>query len=410
MEKIATRFSRFGRDAAKFVWRTTCARAVTIWRAAYMRAMRRFVRTALRVIVFSAMTATVGVALTIVFVAATYLFLFASILYVVSSYPGGSAVVVALAYLPRAAARCPFQHAMDSYCVGEVTACPRGVEAAAGTGNFGWAAAGFLVASFMMPWKSVGKITSSFLDTFRCAAAYFWSLVPFFVNNRRVLVAGLLMVYLPFTAAVCPHCFGQIETCPGGDGRRCPFIVGTSANATAIVSAAATGVFTLTYLLPRDYLKVLTRSVLDALMTVVRRPIPGNAPDIRGASVEELMQAFRDHTVPRPDIIAELSSLIPGASPEEQTTIRLCLDTMRTFKDFDGNPRTTSEGQGILQLLWAISGRIVDRSEGSVAVEVPRGEASSGPSKLSEKQTRPKTAMLYAERISVFSSGGGDGR
>ena len=201
-------------------------------------------------------------------------------------------------------------------------------------------------------------------------------------------------MFLPLSSATCPHCFDQLEGCTGGDN--CPFLKGTAKNAAAIVAGASASVLVLTKLLPRDYLKVMTRTILDVFMATVRRPIPGATPDIRGWDINQLMSAFRDQTVPRAEIISELSSLIPGSDEGQRDTIKLCLETMKMFATVDGVSGAARSGDtaGAQQVLWALAGRIVSRGSGVLTLSVEKSESgSTASSKITEKMTRPGSAI-----------------
>ena len=219
---------------------------------------------------------------------------------------------------------------------------------------------------------------------------------------HKLLLGALL--FLPMGSATCPHCFDQLEGCAGGD--KCPFLATTAKNAAAIVAGTGTSVLVLTHLLPRDYLTVMTRTILDVFLATVRRPIPGATPDIRGWDVNKLMEAFRDRTVPRGEIISELSSLIPGATEEQRDTIKLCLETMKMFASVDSTTGAARSGDtsGVRQVLWALAGRIVARGSGVLTLTVEKGENNETPasSKISEKMNRPSSAIEYCERITIF--------
>jgi len=116
------------------------------------------------------------------------------------------------------------------------------------------------------------------------------------------------------------------------------------------------------------------------------------------------MNAFKDHTVPRHEIIAELTSLIPGADQGQQGMLKLALEAMKMYKDTDGGVKSSHDAQGLLQMLWALSGRIVLRGSAMVVVSVESASGESSASRISEKQTRPLSLTAFCERISVFTS------
>jgi hypothetical protein len=220
---------------------------------------------------------------------------------------------------------------------------------------------------------------------------------------RSVVVVALLLVTLPRAAAVCPHCFDQLDGCTGGD--TCPFITGTAANIAAMTVGGASAAFSVTSLLPRDYMRVCTRTVLDTILARSRRPVPGATPDIRGWDLPKLMSAFKDGTVPRHEIISELTSLIPGSDAEQQGMLKLALEAMRMYKDTDvGSTRSANDTQGLLLLLWALAGRIVLRGSSVVTVSVENSDEPASTSRLTEKITRPETQLAFCERICAFTS------
>jgi hypothetical protein len=120
-----------------------------------------------------------------------------------------------------------------------------------------------------------------------------------------------------------------------------PFLQGPTSNVQALAAGAGT-LLVAAKISPREYLKVLTRSVLDTIKAVSKRALPGDVPSISGWSVATLLSAFRDCTVPRPDIVMELTSLIPGATDEERETIKLALSSMELFSKMESNSGGTS--------------------------------------------------------------------
>ena len=117
------------------------------------------------------------------------------------------------------------------------------------------------------------------------------------------------------------------------------------------------------------------------------------------------MTAFRDQTVPRAEIISELSSLIPGSDEAQRDTIKLCLETMKMFASVDNVSGAARSGDtaGAQQVLWALAGRIVARGSGVLTLTVNKSESeTTTTSKITEKMTRPGSAIEYCERITIF--------
>ena len=188
------------------------------------------------------------------------------------------------------------------------------------------------------------------------------------------------------------------------------FCRGPTSNVQALAAGAGT-LLMAAKIFPREYLKVLTRSVLDTIKAVSKRALPGDVPIISGWSVAKLLAAFRDCTVPRPDIVMELTSLIPGSTDAEKETIKLALSSMDLFSKMESNSGGTSrragESVGVLGLMWALAGRIVERRNDTVTVfsnsDSPT-DSTSVASKLTEKKSLSASAETFCERISVFTS------
>jgi len=225
---------------------------------------------------------------------------------------------------------------------------------------------------------------------------------------KRLLTLLIILTLFPYSqAAGCPHCHDQLEGCMGGD--TCPFLATTAANVAALAAGATTAVLTVVQLLPREYLRVFTRQVLDTLQAVLRKPLPGNTPDIRGWSISALMTAFQNRIVPPAEVARELSTLVAGATPDEASLIKVALESislttrLETWTGTRG--ASASETQGFNQVMWALVGRVVDRSSKTVTINVDKDAGETGGmSKISERVTRPKTMADFSERISAFGA------
>jgi hypothetical protein len=225
---------------------------------------------------------------------------------------------------------------------------------------------------------------------------------------KRVSLCVFFAVLPRGHAVTCLTCHDQLDGCAGGSA--CPFLQGPTSNVQALAAGAGT-LLMAAKIFPREYLKVLTRSVLDTIKAVSKRALPGDVPIISGWSVAKLLAAFRDCTVPRPDIVMELTSLIPGSTDAEKETIKLALSSMDLFSKMESNSGGTSrragESVGVLGLMWALAGRIVERRNDTVTVfsnsDSPT-DSTSVASKLTEKKSLSASAETFCERISVFTS------
>lgn len=240
------------------------------------------------------------------------------------------------------------------------------------------------------------------------------SICHHFLRSKHIyLSVGLLaLASLPGAHAVrCTTCSDQITGCPGGAD--CPFIATPVANAALLTGTAAAGaatVFTVQSILPRSYLRVLTRQVLDSLLAVIRRPLPGSAIDLSGRSLAQLVHDFKTRAAPRNDILSEITSLIPGSDRSEKEDIRLTLDSLRLFEKFDESTLSSSRGSttGPCLALWSLAGRISQRTLSTVTLRADgeAGSSSDGSAtnvqSLTEKVTRAASLEECSERITIF--------
>ena len=238
-----------------------------------------------------------------------------------------------------------------------------------------------------------------------------WVLVIFSLLAKpwigvTVFFSGFLVAEV---GAVCIHCNDQLEGCMGGD--TCAFVAGTNSNAVLVstVGTLAVGAaLSVGSMLPRAYLAVLTRSTLDSLLALTRRVLPGAAVSLAGKTIDQLLVHARDGSAPPRDIIGELSGLIPGASADERDMIKLAMDAVKAYNDFQKTPATTSsttgETVGVLRYLWALSGKIVLRGNSTATIVLDRDAGVSGAQRLSEKIHRPESAEQFTDMLFTFAA------
>ena len=209
-------------------------------------------------------------------------------------------------------------------------------------------------------------------------------------------------------AVTCHSCYDQLEGCTGGSS--CPFLATPASNATNYIAAGITGLTALA-LFPREWMASVTRSVLDTLMSVARRPLAGSPLDLANFNLSQLAQAFKDRTAPRSDVLYEMAALIPGATTAEQAEIRLTIDTLKMIAsvepDHDSTKRSSvGEAVGVLMMLWALAGKIGSRASDSVCLSVDDASTStsSTASRLTEKMTRSTSEAAFCERMTIFSA------
>ena len=211
--------------------------------------------------------------------------------------------------------------------------------------------------------------------------------------------------------SVCIHCHDQLPGCAGGE--TCAFVESQAHNAALSISAgvvAAGSAYKITSMLPRSYLAVITRSVLDTLLSMTRRYLPGTSVSLSGKSIGELLQIARDGSAPCADVLAELGGLIPGTTDaDELNVLKLALDFLRIqmemVKNSTSQPNSSGEVVGLLRYLWAISGKIVVRSTNVATLNVERDASGiSGSSRLTERIHWPVSMEQFSDMLFTFSS------
>ena len=265
----------------------------------------------------------------------------------------------------------------------------------------------------------VAGIATKMLDVL---AFWITRCVILFHHMVRVAPVGILAVLLlrmiPSTEGTCIHCFDQLKDAGcDGSGNKCPLITTTASNAAitvaalggAAISAGAATSYGLQSLVPREYLVVLTRTVLDTLLAVRKRNLPGATPDVRGLSLEKILQAFKENTVPRAELVAELTTLIPGATGDQAEQLKLALETMKLYSQISSSDGASAQRPvsyvGFWLYLWAIAGKIVARNTSSASVSTEKDSTdSASAAKLTEKISWSTSMADFANRISVWQT------
>ena len=246
--------------------------------------------------------------------------------------------------------------------------------------------------------------------------------VLFFITlPGRILSCGVSICLLILAnlsgvfAVTCRHCYDQIEGCTGGDN--CPLLTGVTANAAVLGAAVgSTLVFKVTQMLPRPYLRICTRAVLDTIKSVFKRPLVAGQEDLSSMSIEALARAVKEGTSPRSDVLMAVMQLAAQVdaddSPETRSQQRKIDHLISIIRELNAcqskgeSPSRTPETVGVLALIWALAGKISDHSSEAKA-SVSLTDSKDGDSvvtKLSEKQRRSKSMEECSERISAFTA------
>ena len=127
----------------------------------------------------------------------------------------------------------------------------------------------------------------------------------------------LLLLFFPYVACVCRHCWGTIAGCPGGAADdRCTSLTGVAANVAALAAGATTAV-SVANLLPVYLLRIFTRRVLDTLTQVARRGSGAIVFDYTGKSPDEILRAVSDRQADADEAITQLGITASSAGTSE---------------------------------------------------------------------------------------------
>ena len=188
--------------------------------------------------------------------------------------------------------------------------------------------------------------------------------MPIFMN-RRHLVLLLLCNFAGNVVGVCPHCNGHFASCTydEADGT-CPTIRVVAENAAAFV--AGHGSISLSDIIPCRYLKMFTRSSLDTLLSIAKRPEPGTTFEITAdTSGTAILHAINIGMVSLQSAIMRLAELMELADGEANIArLRGRLECLKVAKTDKAALATSSVADvGMFSYLWGKQGvRVCDEA------------------------------------------------
>ena len=223
-----------------------------------------------------------------------------------------------------------------------------------------------------------------------------------------------LFFFLDPAQAVCPHCFGTLNSCSAdASGQTCPLITTVAANVGVVISG--TGILKLAGLLKPRFLRIFSRVSLETILALVRRSQPGTVFEItattRGPAI---LAAVQNGLLTMENAVLKLATLIEDADDEDvQNSLMRRLDILKTSADIQ---HKTGQGafsglfdSGILTYMWAKTSEFVMTRDMQVKLAVDllsTGDASASTSanggpKL--KFMRPSTMAEFAEMMNLFA-------
>ena len=215
-------------------------------------------------------------------------------------------------------------------------------------------------------------------------------------------------------AVTCYTCYDQ---CPGCTGdATCPFLTTPTANraimsGAALVAGAATAVSVL-HLMPLRFVRVLSRSVLDAMKTVARRPPAGTPIDLGPLTNDQLLTAVTTGATTHADALREVLTRL-GGNPSAAEVARLNaiqstlvnLDKMGGSLGTSGVTSDTGVFLGAFTFAYVQAAKIARGNSGrtTAAGSVDASDNKETDSKvIQEKIIRPVDMGEFAEFLSTW--------
>jgi hypothetical protein len=248
--------------------------------------------------------------------------------------------------------------------------------------------------------------------TYICRFVTYWvvttAMYAFYFQSASMRAKLLLSVAAcqAVEAVTCYSCYDGIDGCAGGAA--CPLVTGVAANTAAFLVAAGAAAVAIdcSVILPVRYLRVLSRTALECLKSVRRRPLQGTPLAIDGAhmNLNDLQTAILDGRVDRDAAIAEL--MVRGANAGTQIELGRC-DMI--LKCIAANTAVAvarpSASLGAFTLALALASKVVTLSLSSNSavggVVVTEDAATSSTASASSVQ---RATVVWPKTMEQFSS------
>ena len=238
--------------------------------------------------------------------------------------------------------------------------------------------------------------------------------VPLPVSLRFNLLSCVLFILctkFDGSMAVCPHCHGHFASCTfGAEGGSCPTVSVVAANGAAVL--AGQGALSLSDVIPCRYLKMFTRSALDTMLSIAKRPEPGNTFEITAETTgTAMLNAINLGMVSLQGAVMKIAELIEVAEEAQQSKLRSRLECLKVIKTDKFALATSSVSDvGMFSFIWGkvsefVMKRVMQVHLGASAmVGSLDAETGEGSMSLSIRSTihRPSKMEEFSEMINLF--------
>ena len=237
-----------------------------------------------------------------------------------------------------------------------------------------------------------------------------------------LLSGGLLrllrmLCVIALASAVCPYCFGNIDSCtfnqPGGTCPACEVPAqnaGVVGGLTALVSAGTA--LTLTNVVRPRFLRMFTKAHLTALLQLVRRPVPGTIFEVKqDTKLSVVLQAVSVGQITIEHAMIAYAGFIDGCDPDSEKeklqAFRETYKLLSSTKDMAGFAAgsTASADVGVWTWLYGKVSVFVAEKGMQTTVTLDTGSVLSEGNKatvLSTTIKRFKNPWDFMEALNLF--------
>ena len=210
-------------------------------------------------------------------------------------------------------------------------------------------------------------------------------------------------------SAVCPGCFGNIQSCEYDTKGTCPTIETTITNANLVagLTTVTATALTLTNVISTRFLRMFTRAHLQLVLQLVRRPAPGTVFELaKDTKVSAILQAVAGGMITLEQAAVTYMGFIDDAADDTErealTNKFKLLTATKDLKGFSGSSATVTD-TGVYSWLWGrVTNFVADRGM-HVKIDLEVSEASSSAANvLSSNIRRSKDFVDVAESLNIW--------
>ena len=233
---------------------------------------------------------------------------------------------------------------------------------------------------------------------------------PLSDTSAMLVLTWLFFFLLQTVDTVCPHCQGNFASCTWTSASpTCPTVAGVEAN-TAIVVAGA-GALSISTLINTRFLKMFTRTALESILNLIKRPAPGASFEItETTSAKAILAAINVGQLTIEAAVVAVADLMDSASDSDAVAkLQGRLDCLKVLKSTSAHADSIHSGtpvdMGIFTFLWGRVSEFVMKRMMQVKMFSLPSETTTSNGKgagLSATIFRPQRMEDFAEMINLF--------